>query len=95
MSDFTNAAETLAGLYAREFGGKASGRYRIPQKLLRELCGRRRLYQEDITALTRELLEMGYVMIDLDSFLVVMSANSFVNYRRVGKEMLAQTEGTS
>ncbi|MFD0910446.1 hypothetical protein [Ruegeria arenilitoris] len=95
MSDITNAAETLAGLYTREFGGKASGRYRIPQKLLRELCGRRRLYQEDITALTRELLEMGYVMIDMDSFFVVMSANSFVNYRRVGKEMLAHTEGTS
>ncbi|WP_217355100.1 hypothetical protein [Ruegeria arenilitoris] len=95
MSDFTNVAETLAGLYTREFGGKASGRYRIPQKLLRELCGRRRLYQEDITALTRELLEMGYVMIDLDSFFVVMSANSFVNYRRVGKEMLAHAEGTS
>lgn len=95
MSDFTNAAETLAGLYTREFGGKASGRYRIPQKLLRELCGRRRLYQEDITALTRELLEMGYVMIDMDSFFVVMSANSFVNYRRVGKEMLAHMEGTS
>ncbi|WP_264210541.1 hypothetical protein [Leisingera thetidis] len=88
MSTFDSAAEALAGLYARDFGGKTSGRYRIPQKLLRELCGRHRLYEDDITELTRALLEKGYVLIDMESFFVVLSANSFVNYRRVGKEVL-------
>lgn len=84
----TAVAKKLAELYDREFGGKKSGRYRIPQKLLRELLGRRRLYDEDITALSRALFEEGYVLIDMDSFYVVMNANSFVNYRRVAKEDL-------
>ncbi|MFY0310444.1 hypothetical protein ACFMBG_11200 [Leisingera sp. D0M16] len=89
MFTFDSAAGTLAGLYGRDFGGKASGRYRIPRKLLQEICGRRRLYEEDVTALSRALLEKGYVLIDMDSFFVVMSANAFVNYRRAGKEILA------
>ncbi len=88
MLKLQQVADRLADLYGQEFGGKPSGRYRIPQKLLRELCGRRRLYEEDVTALTRALLEKGYVLIDMDSFFVIMSANSFVNYRRVGKDVL-------
>lgn len=83
-----DAAKKLAGLYDREFGGKRSGRYRIPQKLLKDLLGRRRLYDEDITTLSRALFEEGYVLIDMDSFYVVMNANSFVNYRRAAKEDL-------
>ncbi|WP_246044029.1 hypothetical protein [Ruegeria sediminis] len=88
MSSYEAAADVLARLYGEEFGGKPSGRYRIPQKLLRELLGRRRLYEEDVTALGRALLERGFVLIDMDSFFVVMSANAFVNYRRVSKEAL-------
>ncbi|SHJ36170.1 hypothetical protein SAMN05444404_1887 [Ruegeria lacuscaerulensis ITI-1157] len=88
MRKLEQVAERLADLYGREFGGKSSGRYRIPQKLLREMCGRRRLYEDDVTALSRALLEKGYILIDMDSFFVVMSANSFVNYRRVGKDVL-------
>ncbi|AHD03047.1 hypothetical protein [Leisingera methylohalidivorans] len=64
----TDAAEVLARLYVRGFGGKASGRYRIPRKLLQKLCGKRRLYEEDIMSLARVLLEKGYVLIDMDSF---------------------------
>lgn len=81
-------AHKLANFYQQGFGGKASGRYRIPVKLLRELAGRRRLYPDDITSLTRALFELGYVLIDMENFFVVMSANSFVNYRRVGKEQI-------
>ncbi len=88
MHELEKVAERLAELYGREFSGKSSGRYRIPQKLLRELCGRRRLYEDDVTALSRALFEKGYILIDMDSFFVVMSANSFVNYRRVGKDVL-------
>ncbi len=83
------AAATLAGLYAKGFGGKASGRYRIAQKLVRDLMGRRRLYPEDVQALTRAMLELGYVLIDMDGFFVVMSTNSFVNYRRANAEAIA------
>lgn len=79
-------AEELQRLYGEPFGGKQSGRFRIPEKLLKEMMGRRRLYPEDRIAIARALFERGFVMIDMDSFFVVMSANSFVNYRRVGKE---------
>ncbi len=81
-------AAKLADLYTHEFGGKPSGRYRIPEKLVKELMGRKRLYSEDRTAIARELFELGFVLIDMDSFFVVMSANAFVNYRRVSKEAL-------
>lgn len=83
-----SAADILAGLYDRQFGGKISGRYRISAKLVREAAKRRRLYEDDIRLLSRCLLEKGYVLIDMDSFFVVMSANSFANYRRANDEIL-------
>lgn len=79
-------ADRLADLYSRAFGGKKNGRYRIAGKLVRRLAGRRRLYEDDIRDLTRALGERGYVLIDMDSFFVVMSANTFVNYRRANED---------
>lgn len=81
-------AQTLAGLYEASFGGKERGKYRISSRHLRDLCGRRRLYAEDIVLLARALFEQGFVLIDLDSFYVVVSMNAFVNYRRVNDECL-------
>ena len=81
----SSVADRLASLYERPFGGKEKGRYRIAIKLMRQLAGRRRLYQEDVQDIARALLERGYVLIDMDSFFVVMSANSFVNYRRTNE----------
>ena len=78
-------ADRLAALYTGKFGGKDSGRYRISAKTLRNGAMRKRLYVDDIQALSRELLERGFVLIDMDSFFVVMSANSFVNYRRANE----------
>jgi hypothetical protein len=85
MENPNAVAKKLADMYATEFGGKPSGRYRISRKILCEIAGRRRLYSEDVVVLTRALLESGYVLIDMESFFVVMSANAFVNYRRAGK----------
>ena len=84
----TETTERLAALYECKFGGKPSGRYRISSKLLRQLAGRRRLYEDDIRSLARALLERGFVLIDMDAFYVVLSANAFVNYRRVNEECL-------
>jgi hypothetical protein len=75
-------ADRLASLYAEKFGGKDNGRYRVAAKAVRQAAGRRRLYEEDVRNLTRAMFERGYVLIDMDSFFVVMSANSFVNFRR-------------
>jgi hypothetical protein len=83
------AADRLAELYARPFGGKPTGRYRISTSLLRQLAGRRRLYEDDIRDLARAMLERGYVLIDMDSFFVVISANTFTNYRRANEDSIA------
>ncbi len=88
MTEHDETATVLARLYNAEFGGKPSGRYRIADKVLRDIMGRRRLYEDDIRGLSRALVEKGYVLIDMESFFVVMSAKSFVNYRRVAKETL-------
>ncbi len=82
------AADRLAQLYDIRFGGKNSGRYRIPARLMRELVKRQRLYEDDIRVLGRALLERGFVLIDMDSFFVVMKANAFVNYRRANEDLL-------
>lgn len=86
---FAVIADRLAGLYNRSFGGKGKGRYRIAAKLVRELAGRRRLYEDDIQALGRAMLERGFVLIDMDSFFVVMSVSTFVNYRRANEDCIA------
>lgn len=86
---FTNAiVDKLVRLYSEKFGGKDSGRYRIAAKVVRDASGRRRLYEDDVRELTRAMLERGYVLIDMDSFFVVMSSNSFVNYRRANDQCL-------
>lgn len=82
------AADWLGGLYSTAFGGKASGRFRLPVKLLRRVLGVRRVYEGDIMRLSRALFERGYVLIDMDNFFVVMAANSFVNYRRANEDLL-------
>lgn len=83
-------AEKLAFLYSQSFGGKDSGRYRITVKLMRQLMGCRRLYEDDVRALGRALFERGFVLVDMESFFVVMSANTFVNYRRANEECLGE-----
>ncbi|MBW8640194.1 hypothetical protein K1W69_23575 [Hoeflea sp. WL0058] len=84
----TLVADRLAELYERKFGGKDKGRYRISVRLVREAAGRNRLYEDDVKMLTRSMLEKGFVLIDMDSFFVVMGMNSFVNYRRANEELL-------
>jgi len=86
--NISNAADRLAKFYDAGFGGKTSGRYRIPAKLMRELVQRQRLYEDDVQALARALFERGFVLIDMDSFYVVMKANAFVNYRRANEDLL-------
>lgn len=87
--DFKSVSDRLAALYGEPFGGKKSGRYRISARLLREMFGCRRLYEDDVRMLTRVLAQQGYILIDMDNFFVVMAANTFVNYRRVNEDSLS------
>lgn len=88
QDDLAGVADRLVALYGEEFGGKPSGRYRLPGKLLRQMLDRRRLYPDEIERLRRIMLEKGLLLIDMDSFFVVLSANAFVNYRRANSDCL-------
>jgi len=87
--DHSRAAERLAALYGEAFGGKAKGRFRVAAKLVRRLYGRRRLYEDDIRGLARALVERGFVLIDMDTFFVVIAASAFTNYRRANEASIA------
>lgn len=54
--------------------------------------GRRRLYEDDVKALSRALCERGFVLIDMEGFFVVLSANTFVNYRRANEDSLDEQD---
>lgn len=94
MDKIQHSADRLADLYSMGFGGKPSGRYRIPAKQLRDVMGCKRLYPDQVQALARALFERGFVLIDMDSFFVLVGANAFVNYRRVSADALAKTPAT-
>lgn len=79
-------ADRLVQLYSEAFGGKENGRYRISAKIVREMAGRRRLHEDNVRDLSRALYQKDFVLIDLDSFFVIMSVNAFTNYRRANAE---------
>ncbi len=77
------AASQIVELYEQPFGGKPRGRFRISMKHLREVTGRKRLYESDINDLSRALNELGFALIDMETFFVVLSHRTFTSYRRV------------
>ena len=81
-------AEALAALHERSFGGKARGRYRVSMKHMRALTGRRRVPEAAVREIGRELFELGYVLIDLETFFVVLEQRTFRSYRRVSDDAL-------
>ncbi len=83
-----HVAKELAALYEQPFGGKDRGRFRISMKLICELAGRRRLYAEDVLAIGRELFELGYVIIDMETYFAVLSQRTLRSYRRVNADPL-------
>lgn len=76
-------AAQLAELYERGFGGKERGRYRVSMKHLRVLTKRKRVPAEVLGKIAEELFELGYVMIDMETFFVVLAQRTFASYRRV------------
>ncbi len=76
-------AQQLAEIYEQGFGGKPRGRYRISMKHMRTLTGRRRVTAEVVQEIASELFELGYVLIDLETFFVVLAQRTFSSYRRV------------
>lgn len=81
----------LIELYDQPFGGKARGRFRVSMKLLGELLGQRRIWPDELEAIGRSLYQRGYVSIDMESYLVVLSQKTFTNYRRVNEAAVNNT----
>lgn len=82
-------AEALALLYEQRFGGKERGRYRISMKHMRALTGRKRVPPEAIRKIGEELFELGYVLVDLETYFVVLAQRTFSSYRRVSDGCLS------
>ena len=82
-------ADRLASLYEERFGGKIRGRYRISMKQMRALTGHRRVPAEVIRNIGEELYELGFVLIDLETFFVVLAQSTFRSYRRLSDSSLA------
>ncbi|MDX1424425.1 MAG: hypothetical protein R3322_14870 [Kiloniellales bacterium] len=76
-------ARALACLYAERFGGATSGKFRISRKFMRQLAGRRKLPDSYIARLAEDLFEAGFVLIDCETYFVVLSQKQFASYRRV------------
>lgn len=86
------AARRLAELYDLQFGGKQRGRYRISMKHIRALTGRRRVPAAMIRRIGEELFELGYVLIDLETYFVVLAERTFRGYRRVSDAIAPKRE---
>ena len=86
-------AERLAELYGQQFGGKDRGRYRISMKHMRALTGRKRVPGDAIRKIGEELFELGFVLIDLETFFIVLAQGTFRSYRRVSDSCVMSMTG--
>ena len=58
-------------------------------------CGRKRVPEETVRKIAEELFELGYVLIDLETFFVVLAQRTFRSYRRVSDASLMTVTGTA
>ena len=86
---YSEVVERLVALYERPFGGKGRGRYRISMKLMRSLLGQRRVWPEQMEAIRRGLYDRGYLLVDMETYCIVVSQQTFASYRRVNDACLA------
>ena len=92
QQQIARTAAELAALYRESFGGKGAGKFRISRKFLRQIARRQRLPEEYLRFLTFEMFERGFVLVDLESFFVVMDQKLFSSYRRVTGSAIARVE---
>ena len=60
----------------------------ISMKHMQALTGRKRVPEETVRKIAEELFELGFVLIDLEIFYVVLAQRTFSSYRRVGDAAL-------
>lgn len=82
-----DVVKVLLAIYDEEFGGKASGRFRLTRGNFRRLCGRKRLEESTITRMVDAALEEGLVLTELGDFFCVCKESVLLNYRPVPKSV--------
>lgn len=92
-SKIDGLVDLLAELYDQPFSGKERGRFRVSKKLLADLLGQRRIWPDELEAIERSLYQRGYVSVDMESYLVVLSQKTFANYRRVNEAAVSHARG--
>lgn len=90
---YEQIAKHLVDIYQDPFGGKPNGRYRISMKHLRQIAGCRRVFPEDLAHISKEMYQMGYSLIDMESYCVVISHKTFAHYRRCSDSVSQQDPG--
>lgn len=85
-------AQKLADLYDKPFGGKPTGRYRISQKMLRKIAERNKLPERYVAELAEELFELGFVLLNMETFYALVSVKTFASYRRLGEASFEDVE---
>lgn len=81
--------EVLVALHGLRFGNRSSGKYRISRKYFRQISARRKLTPEFVGAVTDEIFEKGFVLIDLETHFVLMKQALFNSFRRVTDRAIA------
>lgn len=75
------SAAVLAALYEEAFSDQQSGSYRISRDDMRAVTGRPVFHQTIIEDVADWLIERGLIMIDRDSFYVIMRYDAFDDIR--------------
>jgi hypothetical protein len=85
----SEVCEGLIHFYNEKFGGKLRGRFKIMRKDLMFLARWPRLSEIDVKQLSDLMLEKGYVMVDLDSYFIVIEERIVLGYRKVPNQLIA------
>ena len=93
--EYAEVVERLASLYDHGFGGKPRGRYRLSTKLMCRMLNQKRVWPDQIEAIRRGLFETGHLLIEMDSFFVVISWRTFSSYRRLNEASIATLDADS
>ena len=84
----TVAKELWKNFHEAKFGGKAKGRFLMEREQLKSLLGRQQLKDSIVEELQNECLEVGLVMIDLDTRYGFIDVGKVDAWRKVPNTMV-------
>ncbi len=79
-----------AEIYEDEFGGKPRGKFHLSRDDLKKLLGVQRLHSSTLRQLTDACLDLGLVVIDLDSYFAMVELRFIEKWRQVPKRIIKE-----